>query len=112
MDTPTATRPALLLTHTTRDLLNAAVDIGVIDAAGLALMAHEADVAGDILRGLDRIADALRHTDGDALRAWVLLRDAVRWLQSNAPDAADPCGFAAESRVKHTARVAAHGIRV
>ena len=100
--------------NTTKNLLTAAINLDVVDTAGLIdlVCEHDNDTAA-ILEHLDSIADALQHTDSDKRSAWIGVRDAAFWFNSDVSrEAEDKWGFLAEARAKCVTAFKAAGLTV
>ena len=83
---------------TVRDLINAAVRIGVTDPLGLALLAEVYTLDEELLSQIDELARDPQLCTAEVRDAWLMLRAAARWLGED--HSKDPGGFAKTTRPK------------
>lgn len=107
----TLTRFDISLVH--RDMLNAAVRIGLVDAVEIGVLIHNHGTNIEaVLDELSEAAYARIHDDPKTRLAWIEIRESVSCLQEPDDGLPDKFGFRADARARAREVVAEHGIRL
>ena len=100
-------------TATDRDMMAAAIGLGLLDAIDLACLVHEhgAD-AKAILDEVSDYAEARRHTDGQTMSVWCAMRNSVSYFRTVEQGGEDRFGFKADATAKARSVLEKHGVTI
>lgn len=100
-------------TATDRDMMMAAITLGLLDAIGLACLVHEHGTdAKAILDEVSDYAEARRHYDGKTMSAWYALRNAVSYFRTVEQGGEDRFEFKAEANAKARTALEQHAVTI
>lgn len=97
--------------NTRRDMMNAAVRLGLTDAVGLALLLRDSSV-DETLAELSEIAESDMHTNPKRRAAWIGIRDAVYYFETVDMTIPDKFGFKAQAAARAAAVLTEHRITI